>query len=108
MEGGNGRWEWKQLENVLKIIEVENKRMEQFEKYKAENFKPEENLVDSEDNLEGYALGIEHGWEEALKWASKVLKENYLKEKVGVENGTQYTDTCELDSLSDIRRELNS
>lgn len=50
--------------------------------------------------------GVRIGWEEALKWMVKVIKKNYLKERKGVSESKQYTDTWQLDSLSDIKDEL--
>lgn len=50
--------------------------------------------------------GVRIGWEEALKWTKGVIKKNYLKEHIGVSEGTQYTNTGGLDSLSDIKQEL--
>lgn len=50
--------------------------------------------------------GIRIGWEEALIWMASVLRKNYLKEQKGVSEGKQYIDTWPLDSLSDIKDEL--
>lgn len=50
--------------------------------------------------------GIKIGWREALIWAAEVIRKNYLKEQKGVSEGKQYIDTWQLDSLSDIKDEL--
>ena len=74
--------------------------MKQFEKWKNKNC----------DNKgcphEASCNNCEHIWRAALEWSKEVIRKNYLKEHIGVSEGTQYTNTGGLDSLSALKDEL--
>jgi len=65
--------------------------MREFEKWKSENFKPEKNLVDSEDYFCGYADGLETGWravlEMVLGWLDYSSEHKEIADKIHDELG---------------------
>jgi len=81
--------------------------MEHFKKWMERRNEPDALITSKKSMLTASEVeAAKEGYAEALKWAIEVVKANYLKEKIGVENSTQYTNTGGLDSMDDIRREL--